>query len=146
MRRIVTVTGALALFVVFAGNASAAPPTSEYERDLISVITMGRHAAFPTANCLVWANAEDLGVGPKELNGYHGVTMNINLQPLPNELAKQPTPFSAGLAELKARYPTAPAWLVKTVEKNRPVIEAACAQDHETPFKVYTITSRDRQG
>ncbi len=144
MRRVLILASAVAPFMFAAGVAIAAP-ASEYERDLISVITMGRHSTFPTANCVVWANAEDVGVGPTELNGYHGVTMNINLQPLPNELAKQPTPFSAGLAELKARYPTTPAWLVKTIEKNQSAIETACAQDHETPFKVYTITSRDRQ-
>ena len=71
--------------------------------------------------------------------------MNLNLQPLPDEPAKQPTPFSSGIAEIKLRFPTAPAWLLTTIEKNKAPIEAACAQDHPTPFKVYAVTARDKQ-
>lgn len=131
--------------MAMAFGVEAAPENSDYGRDLISVVTLGRHATFPTANCMVWATAEGLGVGPAQLDGYHGVNMNINLQPLPGEAATQPTPFSAGIAQIKSHYPTTPAWLLKTVEKNREPIEAACAQDHPTPFKVYAITARDKQ-
>jgi hypothetical protein len=118
---------------------------SEYGRNVITVATPGRHGPSPTANCIVWANAEDLGVGPAELGGYHGVMMNIDLQPLANEGA-QPTSFAAGFTELKSAFPKTPPWLLNTIEKNRSGIEAACAQDHEAPFKVYTITQRDRGG
>ena len=111
-----------------------------------SVATIGRHSAFPTANCIVWANAEGLGVGPAQLDGLHGLTMNLNLKPLANEAAVKPTTFEAAFADMKGRFPTAPAWLVATVEKNRAAIEKACSEDHETPFKVYTITSRDVRG
>jgi hypothetical protein len=144
---VTTVSAVLALAA--AGPAPAAPKAaaaSDYERDLISVVTLGRRSDFPTANCYVWVNAEGLGVGPAQLGGFHGVSLNINLHPLPNESAKQPTTFATGMAELKAKYPTTPAWLLKTVEKQQAAIEAACAQDHPTPFKVYGVTARDKQG
>jgi hypothetical protein len=150
MQRFLIVTSVSAMLALAAaGPALAAPkaaPASDYERDLISVVTPGRHSDFPTANCYVWVNAEGLGVGPAQLNGFHGVSLNINLQPLPNESSKQPTSFATGMAELKAKYPTAPAWMIKTVENNQAAIEAACAQDHPTPFKVYGVTARDKQG
>ena len=123
--------------------ATAAAPSADYDQNLISVATIGRHSSFPTANCIVWANAEGFGVGPAQLGGYHGLTMNINPKPMAAETAK-PTTFEAGLADMKAKFPTAPAWLVATVEKNRAAIEAGCAGDHETPFKVHTITAKDR--
>jgi len=124
-------------------GSAAAPATSEYARDVISVSQLQLHGAFATANCMVWTNAEDLGVGPAQLGGMHGLNMNFNPKPLPGETAK-PTPFDAGFAEMKGRFPTAPEWLLKTIEKNKSAIEAACAQGHETPFKVYTITARDK--
>ena len=157
MQGFLTVTSVSAVLILALAAGSAAPAfaakprakaaaASDYDRDLISVVTLGRHSDFPTANCYVWVNAEGQGVGPAQLDGFHGVNLNINLHPLANESAKQPTTFEMGLAALKAKYPTAPAWLVKTVEKNRPAIEAACSQDHPTPFKVYGITARDKQG
>jgi hypothetical protein len=145
MRRLLIVICSLESLISAAGSALAAAST-DYDRDLISVATIGRHSAFPTANCMVWANAEGLGVGPAQLDGFHGLTMNINLKPLANEAAVKPTTFETGFADMKARFPTAPAWLVATVEKNRAAIEKACSEDHETPFKVYTITSRDAHG
>lgn len=141
MPRLLNLVCVLAAALPAAGLAAAAPE-SEYDRNLISVVTLGRHGPFPTANCLIWANAEDFGVGPAQLGGMHGLTMNINLQPLPSEGAK-PTSFAAGFAEMKARFPTAPAWILAAIEKNRPAIEAACAQDHPTPFKVYAISRRE---
>jgi hypothetical protein len=111
-------------------------------RNLISVVTSSRHMPVPTARCLVWADAEDLGVGPTQLGGMHGLTMYIEPKPLPSESA-QPTTFAAGLATMKAQYPQAPAWLVKTLQKNQSKIEAACEKDHDMPFKVYGITKKD---
>ena len=100
-------TMAVASVALAAGDAAAAVD-SDYDRDVISVVTLVRHAAYPSATCLVWANAEGLGVGPAQLDGYHGLSFNINPQPLPNEAAKLPTTFAQGLADLKARFPKAP--------------------------------------
>jgi hypothetical protein len=143
MRRLLNLACALTPLLLAASYSRAAEDT-EYDRQVISVVTLSRHASLPTANCLVWANAEDLGVGPAQLDGMHGVSMNINPQPLPSEAVK-PTPFAEGLADIKTRFPKAPAWLLATIEKNRTAIEAACAQDHPIPFKVYTITQRDKR-
>lgn len=127
------------------GLAQAATTDSSYGRNLISVATISRHSDFPSANCMVWANAEGLGVGPAQLGGYHGLTMNINPKPLAVESGKATT-FEDGFAEMKARYPTAPAWLLKTVEKNRNAILLACEQDHGTPFTVHRISAADAHG
>jgi len=130
-----------------AGAAQAAPaPASDYDRDAITVVTLVRHAAYPSATCMVWENAEGLGVGPAQLNGFHGVSFNINLTPLPNEAAKQPTTFAQGLAAMKAQYPTTPAWMVSTLQRHQAQIEAACAKDQPTPFKVYTLSKKDQAG
>lgn len=151
MRRRLMGALTLAAILVTAASAFAAPPggevdpTTEYTHDAITVATPGRHAVFQTATCLVWANAEGLGMGPAELDGMHGVSMLINPHPLAGETGV-PTSFAAGLAEMKARFPEAPAWIWTTIEKNRDAIEAACGQDHEAPLKVHTITARDRQG
>jgi hypothetical protein len=152
MRRLLIALGAAAATLVLlaaappGASAAAAKPAAEaaleYGRDLISVVT-GRQARTPTGNCLVWANAEGLGVGPAQLGGMHGVSMNINPKPLPGD-GMPPTSFDAGLAELKASFPTTPAWIVETLQKNRAAIEAACGEDHETPFKVHAITAADR--
>ena len=139
---LIAIIGALA-----AGTVQAAPPpASDYDRDVITVVTLSRHSAYPSATCMVWANAEGLGVGPAQLDGFHGVTFNINLTPLPDEAAKQPTTFAQGIAAMKAKFPTVPAWMVSVLEKHRPAIEAACAKDQPTPFKVYTLTKKDQAG
>ncbi|MGZ6019689.1 MAG: hypothetical protein ACXWKO_13560 [Phenylobacterium sp.] len=130
-----------------SGSVRAAPPpASDYDRDVITVVTLSRHSAFPSATCMVWANAEDLGVGPAQLNGFHGLSFNINLTPLPDEASKVPTTFAQGIAAMKAQYPTAPAWMVSALEKHRAQIEAACAKDQPTPFKVYALTKKDQAG
>ena len=135
------------MLALAAGSAAAAPPpASDYDRDVITVVTLSRHSAFPSATCMVWANAEGLGVGPAQLNGFHGLTFNINLTPLPDEAAKVPTTFAQGIAAMKAQYPTAPAWMVSALERHRAQIEAACAKDQPTPFKVYTLTKKDQAG
>lgn len=147
MRRMILLLAApLALFAgVQALAAAKKTPAAaqDYGRNLISVATPGRHApSAQTADCVVWANAEGLGVGPAQLGGLHGLAMHINEKPLPGEAG--PTSFASGLARLKAEQPTAPAWLLATLEKNRAAIEAACAEDHPDPVKVYAITAKDR--
>lgn len=145
-KQVIALAAAVALAAGVAGAAparkAAGTEIAPYGRDLISVATPGRHGVpAATANCLVWANAEGLGVGPAQLGGLHGLTMNINLTPLPGE---GPTSFDAGLAQLKTTYPNAPAWLVATLQKNRATIEARCAEDHPEPLKIYTIRAADR--
>ena len=120
-----------------AGEAEAS-----YGRDLISVATPGRNASpAPTNDCLVWANAEGLGVGPAQLDGLHGVVMHLNEAPLASEGT---TTFAAGLASAKAATPGAPAWLFGAIEKNRAAIVSACAADHPEPFVVRKLTAADR--
>ncbi len=111
-------------------------------QNLISVVTSARHLPLPSARCLVWADAESFNLGPDELSGAHGINFYIEPKPLPSENA-QPTTFESGLESLSIDFPTTPAWLVKTLEKNKAEIEAACQQDHDTPFKIYTITQKD---
>ena len=147
MRRLIL--GLLApLALVAAAPTSAAPKKAaghaegDYGRNLISVATPGRASQFaPTGDCIVWVNAEGLGVGPAQLGGLHGVVLHINEKPLPGET---PTSLADAMAGVKASYPTAPAWLLATVEKHAPAIRAACAQDHPEPFKVHSITAADK--
>ncbi|THD54555.1 hypothetical protein [Phenylobacterium sp.] len=144
LSKLVWVAGAL---IAAAGPAlAAAEAEAPYQKNLISVATVSRHGAFATANCLVWVNAEGFGVGPAQLDGFHGLSMNINPKPLPTETVQQPTTFDSSFAGMKARFPMAPAWVLGAVQKNRAAIEAGCAGDHEGPFKVYTITARDAHG
>jgi hypothetical protein len=144
MQRVLRMACAVGALIAAAGPAlAAAEADAPYQKNLISVATVSRHGAFATANCLVWVNAESFGVGPAQLGGFHGLSMNINPKPPPSETVQQPTTFETGLADMKARFPMAPAWLLNTVQKNRAAIEGACAGDHETPFKVYTITGKD---
>ena len=129
--------------VAVASTAGAKPEDDDIGRDLISIATPGRHATIAkTADCIVWANAEGLGVGPAQLGGLHGIVMHINPRPLPEDGA--PVSFAAGLARLKAEHPTAPAWMVALLQKNQAVIEARCAEDHPDPLKIYSIKARDR--
>jgi hypothetical protein len=138
------IVGAVGALIATAGPAlAAAEADAPYQRNVISVATVSRHGAFATANCLVWVDAEGFGVGPAQLAGLHGLSMNINPKPLASEAAQRPTSFEDGMADMKTRFPTAPAWLLATVQKNRAAIETACEGDHETPFKVYTITAKD---
>jgi hypothetical protein len=117
----------------------------ELGQNLISVVTSARHMPLPSARCLVWADAESFNLGPDELSGAHGINFYIEPKQLPSENA-QPTSFEAGLASLKATYPKTPAWLIKTLEKNKSAIEAACQKDYDMPFKIYAITKKDTVG
>jgi hypothetical protein len=122
-------------------KAAAEPPP--YGRDLISVATPGRQASpAPSNDCVVWVNAEGLGVGPAQLGGLHGLVMHLNEAPLPSD---SPTTFAAGLAAVKATYPTAPAWMVGVLEANKAAIQKACAADHPEPFVVRKLTAADKR-
>ena len=60
MRRFLTLVSILSPLAMAFG-AEAEPANSEYGRDLISVVTLGRHATFPTANGLpprVWVSGQ----------------------------------------------------------------------------------------
>jgi hypothetical protein len=127
----------------FAAERGGAKEAPDYGQDLISVVTE-QQESIPTGNCIVWANAEGLGVGRTQLGGYHGVSMNIDLKPLGKD--GPPTPFAVGLAALRRQFPTAPDWLVKAIEKNQPAIEKACVQDQETPVTIYKLTTADEHG
>ena len=128
----------------FAAEREKAKEAPAYGQDLISVATE-QYEANPTGNCIVWANAEGLNVGPAQLGGYHGISMNIDLKPLGKDAA-QPATVAMGLAAVRRQYPTAPDWLVKTIEKNQPAIEKACVEDHDTPVTIYKITKADEHG
>jgi hypothetical protein len=114
----------------------------DYAHDAITAIARGRHASFPSANCVVWANAEELGVGPAQLDGYHGLAMNINLHPLPGDGGA--TTFLVGMENLKRGFPTAPQWMISALERNRAAIEAACAKDSDTPILISRLSAKDR--
>ena len=128
-----------------ARPAPSAAEADAYVHDAITVTANGREGVIPTDNCLVWANAEGLGVGPEQLNGFHGLNMNINPKPLPGESGK-PTTFADGFALLKGQNPNAPAWLLAALEKNGPAIETACASPHATPMTIVKLTARDKRG
>jgi hypothetical protein len=127
----------------FTADRGKAKEPPDYGQDLISVVTEQQEST-PTGNCVVWANAEGLGVGRAQLGGYHGISMNIDLKPLGKDGA--PTPFAAGLVALRRQFSTAPDWLAKAIEKNQPAIEKACVEDHETPVTIYKLTAADEHG
>jgi hypothetical protein len=143
MQRLFSIAFAISALIASSGAAAETNAEPGYARDVISVVTLGRHSAFPTATCLVWANAESHGVGPQQLHGFHGLNLQINLHPLPNELGQHPTTFADGMAALKGQFPDAPAWILSALERNRPKIEAACDQDHPQPYVVYKVTRRE---
>lgn len=140
---IVPLVGACLAGPACAASRGKAKDTPDYGQDLISVATE-QHEAVPTGNCIVWANAEGLGVGPAQLGGYHGISMNIDLKPLGKD--GPPTSFAAGLAGLRRRSPTAPDWLVKAIEKNQAAIEKACVEDHDAPMTIQKLTAADEHG
>lgn len=143
MRHRIIATAAPLALVFVAASALAAPKAAEgdYGRDLISVATPGRHAVDATGDCTVWVNAEGLGVGPAQLEGMHGLVLHMNATPMTGEKA---TSFDAGLAEMKAAYPKAPAWIVASVVKHRAAIEARCAEDHPDPVKIVALRAADK--
>ena len=112
---------------------------------MITAVSNTRNSIPPSANCTIWANAEGLGVGPAQLNGFHGVSFNINLKPLASEANQRPSTFAEGLADLKASFPTAPAWLTEAIAKNQSKIETACASDQPTPLVIQKLTKADRK-
>ncbi len=152
MRDFKLTTGAAMAAILLAGPALAAKPrtvakgpTADYATNVITVVSNTRQAIPPTANCTVWANAEGLGVGPAELGGFHGVGFNINLKPLPSETNPRPSTFAEGMADMKTRFPTTPAWLTEAIAKNQSKIEAACADEQITPFVIQKLTKADKK-
>jgi len=131
--------GALSLILAAPAAAFA---DSDYARDAITAIAPGRHQAFPTGTCTVWANAEGLGVGPGELDGLHGVAFSINEHPVAGEGGA--LSFDTGLAVARKSQPKAPAWLFTAIEKNRAAIQAACARDSQTPILIRKLTGKDK--
>ncbi|MBS0335089.1 MAG: hypothetical protein JSS35_20165 [Proteobacteria bacterium] len=134
---------AAALSPMAVAAAQKPPPAPGYGQDLISVVRP-QEGIFPTGECIVWANAEGLGVGRQQLDGYHGVTLDLDLKPVGHD-GDRPTSFADALAGARKRFPDAPAWMFKTLEDNRPAIEAACAEDHDTPFVVHKVTAADKK-
>ena len=144
MRKLIIGAAAQMALALVAASAIAAPKKTadlDYGRDLISVATPGRHAIAATGDCTVWINAEGLGVGPAQLDGLHGLVMHINVAPLSGDHA---TALAAGLAELKASSPKAPAWLFAALQKNQAAIERGCAEDHPDPMKVASLRAADK--
>ena len=136
--------------ILASGSAVAAPrkaaaraPAADYATDVITAVSNTRNAIPPSANCTIWANAEGLGVGPAQLNGFHGVSFNINLKPLASETNQRPSTFAEGLADLKTSFPTAPAWLVAAITADQAKIEAACAQEQVTPVVIRKLKKAD---
>lgn len=133
----------LILAMIFAG-ASAAQTTKairseDYGRDQITVASADRHNIyFAGGDCVVWENAEGLGV---KFGDLHGLSMDFNPHPIPGE---QVVRFETAMALLHRAYPDTPAWMFATLEKNRTAIEAACATDHPIPVRIYTLTERDK--
>ena len=111
-------------------KAAAAAEAPEYGRDLISVTSNGRTGTPASATCVVWANAEGLGVGPDQLGGLHGISFNINPKPLAAEVDVKPTTTTDGLKFVRAQTPPPPAWLTAAIEKNASKIDAACSEEH----------------
>lgn len=148
----------VAILVLGAGAAGAAPgkhhgakaveagDAPAYGRDLISVTANGRHGTPASATCVVWANAEGLGVGPEQLNGLHGISFNINPKPLPGEIDSKATTTADGLKAVRAQTPPPPAWLTAAIEKNAAKIDAACSEEHAEPMTIAKLTARDKKG
>lgn len=147
--RLIEVVRIAAPLLLVASAAAAADRSSggegDYGRDLISVVTTQRHDAVASANCVVWANAEGLGVGPADLGGLHGLAMAINPKPLASETGVEPSTVATALPGLKREYPKAPPWLFAALEKNAAAIEAACVQGHEEPFTIRRLTAADKR-
>ena len=126
----------------------ASPPAEApaYLRDVISVTSNGRHGTPASATCVVWANAEGLGVGPDQLNGFHGVSFNINPKPLPGEVDSKASTTTDGLKAVRAQTPPPPAWMTAAIEKNAGKIDAACSQEQVEPLVITKLTAKDKAG
>ena len=134
---------AVMLVLFSASGAAAAPSVVDYVHDAITVATPGRtFDVGPTATCVVWENAEGVGIGPAQLDGMHGLSMSINVKPLPNDSGVF-TSFEAGLRSLKANAPHAPGWMFAALERNRAAIEKRCGEEHGEPFVISKITRKD---
>jgi len=143
------VAGAVAVAAEAAPRKRTAAPAAEapaYARDVITVSSNERHNAPPSATCVVWANAEGLGVGPEQLGGFHGISFNINPKPLAGETDQHPTTTADGLKAVRAQTPPPPAWMTAAIEKNAAKIDAACAEEHIDPLVITKLTAKDKAG
>ena len=155
MHRTVRIAAVAALATLAAGAAfaqgkraprAAAADAPAYARDVISVASNGRHGAPASATCVVWANAEGLGVGPEQLSGLHGLSFNINPKPLAGEVDAKPSTTADGLKSIRAQTPPPPAWLTAAIEKNAAKIDAACGEEHTDPTVIVKLTKKDKAG
>lgn len=118
--------------------AGAAGDRPEFAVDAITVATPERDAYVPNRLCVVWADAEGLGVGPAQLGGLHGLSLTIDPS-TPNG-----TTLEQALTAAKTAYPGAPDWFLGTVRGRAAVIAQACGGAHAEPVVIARLTARDR--
>ena len=130
-----------------AANGAASPSdrrgrsnaTPEFAVNAVTVATPGRDGTPPSTVCVVWADAEGLGVGPAQLNDLHGLSLTLNLAPTGGTTLEQ------ALTAAKATYPNIPDWLFGAVRRRAGDIAKACAATHAEPVLVTRLTPSDRR-
>lgn len=141
----VTLVGGMALLLL-GGSAQARQPHAgaaagdapEYAVDAITVATPGRDATPPSTLCIVWADAESLGVGPAQLGGLHGLSLTLDLS------GPSGTTLDQALAAAKTAFPSAPEWLLSAVRAQGGPIARACGGAHADPVLITKLTSKSR--
>lgn len=113
------------------------PP--EFAVNAVTVATPGRDDTPPSTLCVVWADAEGLGVGPAQLKDLHGLSLTLNLAPAGGTTLEQ------ALAAAKAAYPGVPDWLLEAVRGRAGLIAKACAATHIEPVLIAKLTDSDRR-
>ena len=139
--------GALALSILTAAPGAASPldrqkrseATPDFAVNAVTVATPGRDDTPPSTVCVVWADAEGLGVGPAQLNDLHGLSLTLNLAPTGGTTLEQ------ALVAGKANYPGAPDWLFAAVRGRAGDIAKACAATHAEPMLITKLTASDRR-
>ena len=116
---------------------SDAPP--EFAVNAVTVATPGRDDTPPSTLCVVWADAEGLGVGPAQLNDLHGLSLTLNPAPTGGTTLEQ------ALAAAKATYQNAPDWLFAAVRSRASDIAKACDVAHAEPVLITKLTASDRR-
>ena len=118
------------------GRSDAMP---EFAVNAVTVATPGRDDTPPSTLCVVWADAEGLGVGPAQLNDLHGLSLTLNLAPTGGTTLEQ------ALASAKATYPKVPDWLLAAVRGRAGGIAKACAATHAEPALIGKLTASERR-
>lgn len=147
MRRLWSALMLSALMLSSATHGAASPSdrqkrsdaTPEFAVNAVTVATPGRDDTPPSTLCVVWADAEGLGVGPAQLNDLHGLSLTLNLAPTGGTTLEQ------ALAAAKATYPSVPDWLLVAVRSRAGDIAKACAATHAEPVLVTKLTASDRR-